>query len=178
MKVSKEYQKKYIPNATQAKPKGISSPCIQKKSRLASFLFVPAFGRIRVSPAARLATRAVPTGEGKQKVPAIIIPQERKTLQPDVGVTGYARKKKRVGSLPTLDPTPHRIQGWIIVEPMPCPQVGGSEVSNNMLVSGARQFLLQCGVRSFQGGRMLGCRPLATEDVRPSHSPSAHCRGA
>lgn len=87
-------------------------------------------------------------------------------------------EKKRDVSLPPLDPMVHRVEGGIIVEPMTCPQVGGPEVSNNVMVGDVRQFLLQRGLCRFQGDRMLRCWSLATEDVRSGHSPSACCRGA
>jgi hypothetical protein len=45
-------------------------------------------------------------------------------------------------SLTTLNPSLYRIQRRIVIKPMTCPQIGGSEISDNVLVRNAGQFLL------------------------------------
>jgi hypothetical protein len=45
-------------------------------------------------------------------------------------------------SLPAHNPALHHSQGWIIIKPMTCPQVGSSKISDNVLIGDAAHFLL------------------------------------
>lgn len=61
---------------------------------------------------------------------------------------------------------------------MTSPQVGGSKVSKNMLVSDVRQLLPQCCLCRFEGGSMCSCWALTAEDGFSRYRPSTGCGGS
>jgi hypothetical protein len=83
-----------------------------------------------------------------------------------------------VCSLPALDPAADGLQGWVVIKPVTCPDIGGSEIGYNVGVGDSSQVLVKCSGSALQSCSMLCCWPLAAQSIGAGHGPSPGCSGA